>query len=122
LVLGRNAPAQPGLTTASAVEPQAIPVDALDTVASDPDAITRVTEPAPLPEGAHDMVNREPAPAEDEDPTTGWHYTDREYPDEGACGPFATAGEAATHAAEAYPDGEFNLYPPRKPEEATDGT
>lgn len=104
LVAGRNLPAQPGLTPAA-----------------DPDAITRVTEPAPLPEGAHDMVSRKPAPAEDEDPTTGWHYTDKEYPDEGACGPFATAGEAATHAAEAYPEGNFDLHAPRKPEEVTDG-
>jgi hypothetical protein len=74
--------------------------------APDPDAVTKV----------------ESAPEEpDEDPTTGWHYTDKEYPDEGACGPFASAAEAATHAAEAMPDGGFDLHAPRK-QEATDGT
>lgn len=75
--------------------------------------------PRPAPEPEPEAVL--PVPDEEADPTTGWHYTDKGYPDEGACGPFATAGEAAMHAAEVYPDGGFDLHPPVVRKEATDG-
>lgn len=33
----------------------------------------------------------------------GWYYHDREYPEEGLCGPFHTDQAAARHASQAYP-------------------